>query len=93
MRRLPAAVAWYVEVAGGVPRPFESVEQFRRHLHDDLREMGDEELEAERIMTSLAKAALIRNGLADGAEATWFRGRVSAVIREITRRQRRTARR
>jgi hypothetical protein len=93
VRSLPTAVAWYVEAAGGVPRPYDSVEAFRRHLHEDLGEMDDEQLESERVMTSLAKAALIRNGLGGSDEAGWFRGRLAAIIREVTRRQRRSARR
>jgi hypothetical protein len=90
VRTLPPEIEGLVEAAGGVPDPQASDLQHRRYHHQDLLDLHDDELDAERIMVGIAKAALLRNRcLRCDREVTWFTDRLAAVVAEITRRQRR----
>lgn len=89
MRTLPPEIEGLLDAAGGVPDPFESDAQRRRYYHQDLLDLHDEELDAERIMVGIAKAALLRNRTLGRhrREAAWFADRLAAVVAEMKRRQ------
>ena len=93
MKTLPPEIAALVEAAGGRPDPCRSDLQFRRFFHEDLLDLDVDELDAERIMVGIAKAALLRNRYLDcERDVEWFTARLAAVLAEITRRQRRPRR-
>lgn len=94
MRTIPPEIAALVEAAGGVPDPYDSELQHRRFHHQDLPDLHEDELDAERIMVAIAKAALLRaRYLRCERELAWFTERLAAVVADITRRQRRPTRR
>ena len=89
MRTIPPEIAALVEAAGGVPDPHVSDVDERRFHHRDLPDLHDDELDAERIMVGIAKAALLRQRyLHCDRELAWFTDRLAAVVAEISRRAR-----
>jgi len=93
VKTLPPEIEVLVDAAGGVPDPYDSELQHRRYYHQDLLDLHDDELDAERVMVGIAKAALLRNRyLSCDRELGWFTDRLAAVLAEITRRQRRPRR-
>jgi len=89
VKTLPPEVEVLVTAAGGVPDPYHSDRQYRRLHHQDLLDLHDDELDAERIMVGIAKAALLRNRmLRCDRELAWFTERLATVLAEISRRQR-----
>ena len=58
MKTLPPAIAMLIEAAGGVPEPYLSDMQWRRFHHQDLPDLHDDELDGERVMVGVARAAL-----------------------------------
>ena len=90
MNALPPEVAAIVDAAGGVPRPYDSEMHWRRFHHNDLADLGDDEIEAERILVMVAWAALVRCfwRRSDDPTLAWFTERRAAVTAAIERRKR-----
>ena len=79
-----------IDAAGGVPDPYASMGQAARYRHEDLLDLTDEELEAERIMVGIAWAAIMRERwLSADRELEWFSIRRAKLASEQGRRQRR----
>jgi hypothetical protein len=91
VKTLPPEIEMIIAAAGGVPSPFDGDADYRRFHHLDLRDLHDEELDAERIMVGVARAVLLRRRR-QSSDLDWFVDRLSAVLAEIARRQRRAQR-
>ena len=89
MTTIPQAIATLLEAAGGGPDPYQSDMAYRRFCHQDLPDLHDDELEAERVMVAIARAAILRNRyLVCDRELGWLSERLGAVLGEQERRSR-----